>query len=108
MEIKEYQKIVKLTAIYPKEIGLSYCTLGLAGETGEVCEKVKKLYRDKQGVMSEEFKTELAKELGDIVWYITAIAEETGLNLEDILQLNYNKLLKRKADNKIQGSGDNR
>jgi len=112
MDIKEYQKIIELTAIYPKEVGLAYCALGLTGEAGEVAEKVKKLYRDNdflnKKIISEDIKLLLNKELGDVLWYITAISNEIGISLEDIMTVNYNKLIQRRTTNTLHGSGDTR
>ncbi len=108
MEIKEYQTIIQKTAVYPKHLGMLYTVLGLCGEAGEVAEKVKKLYRDKDGEPSDEFIQQLKKELGDVIWYVTATANEVGLSLEEILEANYNKLLKRRETNTLHGSGDDR
>lgn len=121
MEIKEYQTIIEKTAIYPKEIGPLYCTLGLAGETGEVAEKIKKLYRDNPRLLALlkdknkqyysdviEFQKDLTKELGDILWYVTALANEFDISLEEIFSKNYEKLIKRRETNTLHGSGDNR
>ncbi len=121
MEIKEYQTIIEKTAIYPKEIGPLYCTLGLAGETGEVAEKIKKIYRDNPKLLALlkdknkqyysdviDFQNDLTKELGDILWYVTALANEFGISLEDIFAKNYEKLIKRRETNTLHGSGDNR
>lgn len=108
MDVKKYQEIIKKTAVFPKEIGLTYCTMGLCGEAGEVAEKMKKLFRDKGGVVTEEFKQDVKKELGDVVWYVTALAKELDLTLEEILEANYEKLMKRRATNTLHGDGDNR
>lgn len=108
MTIEEYQGIIQKTAVFPKEIGLTYCTLGLTGEAGEVAEKVKKLFRDKGGVITPEFKKDVKKELGDVIWYVTALANELGLSLEEIMEANYEKLIKRRETNTLHGSGDNR
>jgi len=108
MDASEYQGIIRKTAIFPKEIGLTYCTLGLCGEAGEVAEKVKKLYRDAGGVITPEFVYNVKKELGDVLWYTTAIANELGLTLEEIMEANYEKLTKRRETGTLHGSGDNR
>lgn len=108
MNVTEYQGIIEKTAVYPKEIGITYCTLGLTGEAGEVAEKVKKLYRDNDGVVTQEFKDTIKKEIGDVIWYCTALANELGLSLEEIMEANYNKLIKRRETNTLHGSGDNR
>ena len=84
--------------------------LGLAGETGEVLEKIKKMIRDKNGVFSPtpEDITELKKELGDVLWYLSALAFYNGIDLDDVARANLDKLRNRKERNQIHGSGDNR
>ncbi|MCU1285909.1 MAG: putative MazG family pyrophosphatase [Acidobacteriales bacterium] len=86
--------------------------LGLMGEAGELAEKVKKLWRD-QGTMSganvcAEKRDEVAKEMGDVLWYLNAIASEFGLSLEQVAQMNIDKLRDREARRVIKGEGDNR
>ncbi len=109
MTFEEYQKISRETAIYPdKDKNFVYPTLGLVGETGEVAEKIKKILRDKNGVIDEETRKELSKELGDILWYLSQIATELGLFLEEITSLNIKKLQSRKDRGQLHGSGDNR
>lgn len=108
MEVNKYQEIIEKTAVYPKYLGMLYTTLGLCGEAGEVAEKVKKLYRDHEGEITEEFRTSIKKELGDILWYITATANEVHLTLEEIMEANYDKLIKRRETGTLHGSGDNR
>ena len=108
MEIKKYQGIIKETAVYPKEIGVLYCALGLCGEAGEVAEKIKKVYRDNEGVITEETTKNIKKELGDCLWYITALANELGLTLDQVMETNYNKLIERRLTGTLHGSGDNR
>ena len=109
MKFDEYQKIAKKTAVYPT-VGKSfvYPALGLAGETGEVLEKIKKLFRDKNGELDNESKEELKKELGDILWYISQLSTELGLKLSEVAIGNVEKITSRKARNQIHGSGDNR
>lgn len=84
--------------------------LGLAGETGEVMEKIKKMIRDKNGVFSPtpEDTAELKKELGDVLWYLSALAFYNGIDLDDVARANLDKLRSRKERNQIHGSGDNR
>jgi NTP pyrophosphatase (non-canonical NTP hydrolase) len=106
MTFKEYQKKANSTAIYKYKI--IYPCIGLAGETGEVCEKIKKVLRDNDSIFDDKRKEEIKKELGDVLWYVSAIATDLGLNLDEIAEDNIEKLFKRKKDNKIQGSGDNR
>ena len=82
--------------------------LVLAGESGEVAEKFKKLIRDKNGTLSTEDKNEIIKELGDVLWYITTIAHLLNSNLETVAKNNNEKLLSRKERGQIGGVGDNR
>lgn len=82
--------------------------LGLLGESGEVAEKFKKLIRDKKGVMGDEDKAEIVKELGDILWCLATISHLLGVDLEEVARINNEKLAKRKQENVIAGSGDNR
>lgn len=109
MNFEEYQKFSRETAMYPdKDKNFVYPTLGLAGESGEVAEKIKKIIRDDRGIPSQEKKEELKKELGDVLWYISQIATELGLSLDEVASLNIEKLRSRKERNMISGSGDNR
>lgn len=109
MEFKDYQVLSRKTAIYPnKGRNLSYPALGLCGESGEVAEKIKKLIRDKKGKLDLQSKQEIVKELGDVLWYLSAIASELKINLEEVAKINITKLSNRKNKNKIHGSGDNR
>lgn len=109
MKLEEYQNKSRATALYPN-VGQNfvYPTLGLAGEAGEVAEKIKKIIRDKAGVASAEDKTEIKKELGDVLWYISQIASELDLSLEEVAEGNLAKLQSRHKRGKISGSGDNR
>lgn len=108
MKASDYQKIAVSTAIYPKEYSVMYLSLGMCGEAGEVAEKVKKIYRDKQGKLSDDDKTALIKELGDVCWYIANIADELGVNLGDVMRANVKKILGRMENNTLHGAGDNR
>lgn len=103
LELDEYQKQSQKFAVYPNNFKVIYPSLGLAGEAGEVAEKVKKWLRD--GSIDKE---EVAKELGDVLWYLAAIAKDLGYPLSDIAQMNLDKLQSRKKRGKIRGSGDNR
>jgi NTP pyrophosphatase (non-canonical NTP hydrolase) len=108
MNFDEYQKQAITTKMYPEGLAIPYVTLGLVGEAGEVAEKIKKVIRDENGVVSEEKKKELTKELGDVLWYIAAMADELGVPLSEIAKQNIEKLQSRKERGKLQGSGDNR
>jgi NTP pyrophosphatase (non-canonical NTP hydrolase) len=109
MLISDYQELSRRTAAYPGAgENIVYPTLGLAGEAGEVAEKVKKLLRDDGGILSEERRDALAGELGDVLWYVAQVATEAGLDLEEIAQGNLDKLLSRKQRGVLSGSGDRR
>ena len=82
--------------------------LGLSDESGEVLGKFKKILRDKNGQLTDEDKAEIAKELGDVLWYVSAVTHLLGYSLDDVAQMNIEKLASRKARGKLQGSGDNR
>ena len=113
MQFSEYQKESRTTALYPR-VGNNfvYPTLGLVGEAGEIAEKVKKLIRDKQTETPEEVsdadKAEIAKELGDVLWYLSQVASEFGIEFEAIAQGNIEKLRSRKERSTLHGDGDNR
>ena len=109
MAFLEYEEIFRKTAIYPDAgNNIYYPTLGLAGEAGEVAEKVKKVMRDHDGHISEDTREELKKELGDVLWYLNALCLELGTDLEVVARMNMDKLLSRLKRNVLQGSGDNR
>ena len=102
----DYQNSACKTAIFPKELGVQYLALGLTGEAGEVANKVKKLIRD--GGDSPDKRKEIAKELGDVCWYLAVLAQELGSNLGKIMEDNLNKLEDRRVRGVLGGSGDNR
>ena len=111
MIMNEYQKAAKDTVVY-EPIGKVplYPALGLAGEAGEVANKVKKYIRV-DGINAEfnhEEKKELVKELGDVLWYLAVLADECGYTLEEVAQMNINKLMSRKERGVLHGDGDNR
>jgi len=109
MTFAEYQQQSRVTAKYP-DLGKNfiYPTLGLAGESGEVAEKIKKVIRDKGGVIDDETRQLIAKELGDVLWYVAQIATELGLSLDDVAAGNIEKLMSRLERNVISGNGDTR
>ena len=108
MELNEYQKRALETAIYPSETKIVYPTLGITGEAGEVADKVKKVIRDNNGNFSEEKRFEIAKEVGDVLWYIDNLANDLGYTLEEIGEMNIKKLSSRKERGVLNGNGDNR
>jgi len=110
MNLNDYKNFTRTTAIYPEaNTGqvpeLMYLALGLAGESGEVANKVKKLYRDGDDPAKRE---QLQGELGDVFWYLARLCDALGLEPEDLLQANADKLSSRKQRGVIGGSGDNR
>lgn len=109
MDFNEYQTKSRKTAGYPA-IGHSviYPTLGLINEAGEVAGKIKKVFRDKGGEISEETREALKAELGDVLWYIAQVATELELSLDEIAEHNIAKLYDRLERGKIKGEGDNR
>ncbi|MBI1978979.1 MAG: nucleoside triphosphate pyrophosphohydrolase family protein [Candidatus Aenigmarchaeota archaeon] len=109
MDFKEYQDKAKKTALYPN-VGSNfiYPTLGLTNESGEVAGKIKKVLRDKNGIIDENTKSEIKKELGDVLWYLSQLSTELNLSLDDIANENLQKLSSRMERNKIHGEGDNR
>ena len=107
--LQAYQEISAQTAIYPnKGNNMSYPALGLCGEAGEIANKVKKIYRDHDGVLTDEYREILSAELGDVLWYVAAIASELGVSLGEVAMSNVDKLTDRKARNKLGGDGDKR
>jgi NTP pyrophosphatase (non-canonical NTP hydrolase) len=109
MDFNDYQTKSRKTAGYPA-IGqpVIYPTLGLVNEAGEVAGKIKKIFRDKKGVINETDRDALKAELGDVLWYVAQVATELGLSLDEIAEYNIAKLLDRLERGKIKGDGDNR
>ena len=109
LDFDKYQVEARKTAIYPDlDNNLWYPALGLAGEAGEVAEKVKKVYRDNQGRITLDVIADLQRELGDVLWYVASLASEIKLNLSLIAQNNLVKLQDRAERGKVHGSGDRR
>jgi NTP pyrophosphatase (non-canonical NTP hydrolase) len=109
MDFDEYQEKAKKTAIYP-DIGekFVYPVIGLVGEAGEIANKVKKIFRDKGGKIDFQTKEDLKKELGDVLWYVSQVATDMEIKLNDIATSNIEKLASRMHRNQIKGSGDDR
>ena len=109
MDFNDYQTKSRKTAGYPA-IGHSviYPTLGLVNEAGEVAGKIKKVFRDKEGQISDETRDALKAELGDVLWYLAQVATELDLSLDEIAESNITKLYGRLERGKIKGDGDNR
>jgi NTP pyrophosphatase (non-canonical NTP hydrolase) len=109
MDFNEYQQKSHKTAIYPA-IGhpVIYPTLGLVNEAGEVAGKIKKVFRDKDGHISEETRQALKAELGDVLWYLAQVSTELGLTLDEVAEANITKLYDRLERGRISGDGDTR
>jgi NTP pyrophosphatase (non-canonical NTP hydrolase) len=107
-----YQELAEETAIYPGKgeiLGLMYCALGIAGEAGEIAEKVKKIFRDHNRIINEDQKRLLRKELGDVLWYLAQAAKELdNTKLGQVAVENINKLRERREKGTIHGNGDER
>jgi NTP pyrophosphatase (non-canonical NTP hydrolase) len=108
MKFSEYEQTAKETAIYPSTHRILYPALGMAGEAGEVANKVKKIIRDGVDAQPEDWRTQLAGEIGDVLWYCAALAHDINIPLSVIAAQNRDKLLARKEKGTIQGSGDDR
>jgi NTP pyrophosphatase (non-canonical NTP hydrolase) len=109
MDFSTYQAKSRRTAKYPA-IGhpVIYPTLGLANEAGEVAGKVKKIFRDKGGVIGESEREALKGELGDVLWYIAQVCTELEISLDEVAEGNIEKLYSRLERGKIGGDGDDR
>lgn len=120
MKLNDYQKKAATTAKYPKVSVLDsrgfattgcswvYPALGLGGETGEILEKLKKILRDCDGQIGAAQRDAIALELGDLLWYISTLASELGVSLEEVATANLSKLQSRSARCVLSGEGDYR
>lgn len=104
MTFNEYQEFTKSTAIYSADVAEWYLVAGLSAEAGEIASKYAKSWRDGAKVDVDE----VAKELGDVLWFVSQLADYTGYSLLDIALKNKAKLSSRKERGVIKGSGDNR
>jgi NTP pyrophosphatase (non-canonical NTP hydrolase) len=99
-----YQREAEQFALYEADAKILYAALGLCSEAGEVAGKIKKWIRGDGHLVVED----LAKELGDVLWYVSALASDLGLNLSEVAEENITKLNSRHLRNKLRGDGDNR
>lgn len=108
MTFEDYQLQTSKTAKYPtgRTMGVFYTALGLSGEAGEVANKVSKIIRDDDFVVTSEKREELRSEIGDVLWYVSQLCTELKLNMEDVAKQNLNKLEDRYKRDKISGKGD--
>jgi len=105
MEFNDYQQ--KVLQYRSKTADEMYAVIGLSGEVGELHSLIAKAIRD--GVKDEaEFEKNIKKELGDILWFIAAIADDFEADLDDIAHINYMKLKDRFERGVIGGAGDAR
>jgi NTP pyrophosphatase (non-canonical NTP hydrolase) len=108
-DFTDYQRESRKTwNVIPTNDPIVYPTLGLVNEAGEVAGKIKKIFRDKQGVFSETDRQALKGELGDVLWYLTQICTQLDLTLEEVAAYNIQKLFDRQERGKIKGDGDQR
>jgi NTP pyrophosphatase (non-canonical NTP hydrolase) len=110
MNFNDYQKGALTTVVSTSDElkDTLHWVLGINGEAGEVADKVKKIIRDQHGRITEKDKQELAKEIGDVLWYLAVFAHSLGFNFEEIAENNLSKLSSRKVRGMLKGSGDNR
>lgn len=113
MNFDEYQEKTALTDVGTSaqdciNPGWLYYVLGIAGEAGEFAEKIKKLFRDKKGVIDEEFIQQVKKEQGDILWYMGRFNSHMGISFNDVAEENLRKLLSRMERGTLHGDGDDR
>lgn len=108
MNFSHYQEHAVSTAIYGSGIAVCYPTLGLTGEAGEIANKVKKIFRDNGGVVTDEKRADLKAEVGDVLWYLAALCRDLGISMQEAAVENLTKLADRKARGTLQGSGDKR
>lgn len=107
-DFNSYQRSAARTAIYPEQHKVLYPALGLAGEAGEVANKVKKIIRDGADKLPKDWREQLASEIGDVLWYCAALATDLNLSLGTIAAQNEAKLAGRMQSGTLSGSGDNR
>lgn len=94
---QEYDALAMRTAHHPtgSERALLYVGCALAGEAGEVANEIKKISRDDMGVLTEERRSKLIKEMGDTLWYLNSLANEIGTTLYEVAEANIAKLEER-------------
>lgn len=109
LDFNAYQQAAARTgALIATDHPIVYPTLGLANEAGEVAGKVKKIFRDRQGVITDADREALILELGDVLWYLSELCTRLGVRLEDVAERNVAKLADRAARGVIRGDGDDR
>lgn len=108
-DFNAYQRESRKTwSLIHTDHAIVYPTLGLTNEAGEVAGKVKKIFRDKGGQISDADREALKQELGDVLWYLTQICTELDITLQEVAEANIEKLFSRLERNQIRGDGDHR
>lgn len=108
MNLNEYQQEAAKTAIFPHDNDVTYLSLALCGEAGELADKVKKVIRDNDGLFTHKDNLALVRELGDVLWYAANLAKSLDFTLNEVAQMNLDKIQLRLLHGTIHGSGDNR
>jgi NTP pyrophosphatase (non-canonical NTP hydrolase) len=111
MTFDAYQNGTEKTAIYPRSNELTavvYTSLGLAGEAGEIANKVKKIIRDDNGKITDDRRDALVDEIGDCLWYLSELCSSLHVDLQSVAAGNLVKLQDRQRREKLTGSGDAR
>ena len=111
MDFNEYQKLAARTATFENKEAwypLMYVALGVAGESGELIEKLKKVMRNDDGVISEEKREGMKQEIGDILWYLSQFARLIDVSFQDVAQANIDKTWDRAQRGVLKSEGDNR
>lgn len=104
---KSYQRDAARTgAAISTDHPIVYPTLGLANEAGEVAGKVKKIFRDRGGIVTDEDREALTLELGDVLWYLSELCTRLGISLDDVAARNIEKLQGRVERGTLAGDGD--
>lgn len=130
MKTEDYDVMVKNTAVYRdataeflaacedegldgqikiwKLLNVQYATMGLAGEAGEVANKIKKIIRDRGGEIDDEVRELVLGEMGGVMWYLNALAREFDFTLDEVMEYNYHQITDRQERGVLSGDGDNR
>ena len=111
MDFDEYEQLATRTATFDgkqEEYKLMYLALGIAGEAGEVAEKIKKLMRNDGGSLSDETREGLKRELGDVLWYLSQMSRVLGFSFSSVAEANIKKLADRHERDVIKSTGDHR
>ena len=113
LTLNAYQAEMSATAIYKWPV--IYPALGLSNEAGEALGKIKKLIRDSdvtfgssENTISDKQRADIAAELGDVLWYLAALAKDLNISLNEVATMNLEKLASRKIRGTLGGSGDSR